>query len=39
MVTLPLEAVMPVIPLGEPFGLMGYFSDEFSDESTKCMAI
>ena len=39
MVTLPLEAVIPVMPLGEPFGLIGYISDEFSDESTKRMAI
>ena len=26
MVTLPLEAVIPVMPLGEPFGLIGYIS-------------
>ena len=33
MVTLPLEAVIPVMPLGEPFGLIGYICDVFSDDS------
>ena len=39
IVTLPSEAVIPVIPFGDPLGLIGYFSVEFYDESTKRIAI